>query len=328
MTVLPEFKYVRPISIAEATAALAANEGARPIAGGTDLLPNLRRGLGEPKALVDLSGVSELAEISAVKGALRVGAAVTLAQLAEHPAVLAQNPCVSEAARAVAGPTHRMVATVGGNLCQDTRCIFYNQSDWWRAGNGYCLRYKGDRCHVVVKSDRCYSTYHGDLAPVLMVLAAEAEVVGPQGVRRLPLGELFRENGLEHLVLSSAEFLSAVIIPRADGWVRGYEKVRVRDSIDFPLAAVAAALRRKGDRVAGLRVAVTGTNSAPLMVDVGGLIDKPFDAAAGSALAVAMRKTLNVLRTTVIGPKYRREVVIKAAQRLVGRLWQSATLGP
>ena len=156
----------RPAAQGQRQVRALAEEGAQPLAGGTDLLPNLRRGLGTPRVLVDLMAVAALDAISVQRdGSLRVGAAATLAALAGQAAVRTGWPALATAAGLVAGPTHREAATLGGNLCQDTRCVFYNQSEWWRAGNGYCLKLRGDKCHVVVKSDRCYATYHGDVAP-------------------------------------------------------------------------------------------------------------------------------------------------------------------
>jgi 4-hydroxybenzoyl-CoA reductase subunit beta len=213
------------------------------------------------------------------------------------------------------------MATLGGNLCQDTRCVFYNQSEWWRESNGWCLKYQGDKCHVVVKSDRCYATYHGDVAPVLMVLDAEAVVVAPGGVRRVKLAELYNENGSSHLVLTTGEVLAAIVVPALAGRA-AYAKARVRDAVDFPLAGVAVALRRDGDVIGDIKVAITGTNSAPLMIPTSELIGKPWDDDAAKALAVALRGKANVLRTTIAGPKYRRRVMQAFTRDLVERLWR------
>lgn len=317
---LPDFRSLRPTSLDDAIAALG-QPGARPLAGGTDLLPNLRRGLGEPATLVDLSGIAGLDEIRSGDGALRIGAGVTLEAMAEHPAV----PMVlAAAALAVAGPSHRAAATLGGNLCQDTRCVFYNQSAWWREANGWCLKYRGDKCHVVVKSDRCYATYHGDVAPALMVLGARADLAGPAGRRQMPLADLFAESGAAHLALMPGEILAAVLLPPLDDWRADYVKVRIRDAIDFPLAGVAAALRLDDGRLTGLRVAITGAASAPLSVAVSGLEDCTDVQAAAEAVAEAVRSRANVLKTTSVGPKYRRRVLQAAARRLILDLWRRA----
>lgn len=318
---MPDFHYHRPDTLQEAVRLKAASAASRFVAGGTDLLINLRRGLGEPTDLIDLTAIADLAAIRTDGDALWLGAGATLADLARHPEIRAVHPALTEATLAVAGPTHRAAATLGGNLCQDTRCVFYNQSDWWRQGNGWCLKYQGDKCHVVVKSDRCYATYHGDVAPVLMVLDAEAVVIGTNGVRRVKLAQLYREQGADHLTLDATEVLAAVVLPQPGERRAAYAKARVRDAIDFPLAGVAVALRRDGDVIGDLKVAITGTNSAPLAIDTGDLIGRPWDDDAAGVLALSLRKKANLLRTTILGPKYRRRVMHAMARRLVDALW-------
>ena len=318
---LPEMRFHHPETIEEAVRLKASLEGSRFVNGGTDLLVNLRRGLGEPGDLIDLGGVNDLTSVRHVDGSLWLGAGITLDDLVHHPEVCADYPAVAYAASLVAGPTHRASATLGGNLCQDTRCVFYNQSDWWRKGNGYCLKYKGDKCHVVPKSDRCYATYHGDIAPVLMVLDAEVVIVGPNGVRRSKVADLYREDGKSYLTLETGEALAAVVLPPAAGRAAGYEKARTRDAVDFPLAGVAVSLRRDGDAIGELRIAVTGTNSAPLMVPVEGVAGTPWDDAAATKVALALRKIANPLRTTIVSSKYRRRVLLAISRRLIDTLW-------
>ena len=324
MNGLHELRIVRPPSLGEALRALG-EEGAQPLAGGTDLLPNLRRGLGAPRALVDLSAVAGLDAIEhRADGSLRLGATVTLAMLAADAGVRAGWPALAHAAGLVAGPTHRAAATLGGNLCQDTRCVFYNQSEWWRAGNGYCLKYRGDTCHVVVKNDRCYATYHGDVAPALIALRAEAEIVGPDGRRTIPLAALFQEDGAKRLTLARGEWLAAVDLPAPGRWRAAYDKARVRDAVDFPLAGVAVALERDGDRLAGLRVVITGTNSAPLVVPTDLLLGQAWDDDVARALAEAVRATSNVLATTVAPVRYRRRMLQALARKLADALWAAS----
>ncbi len=324
MNALHDLRTLRPASIDEAVRALA-EEGAQPLAGGTDLLPNLRRGLGTPRVLVDLTAIAALDAISVqADGSLRVGAAATLAALAGQAAVRTGWPAVATAAGLVAGPTHREAATLGGNLCQDTRCVFYNQSEWWRAGNGYCLKLRGDKCHVVVKSDRCYATYHGDVAPALIALDASVEIAGPAGTRTLPVAALFVEDGARRLTLAPGEWLTAIVVPAMNDWRADYAKARVRDAVDFPLAGVAVALRREGERLAGLRVAITGTNSAPLVVPTEGVTGRAWDAEAAATLAKAVQATANVLSTTVAPVKYRRRMLQALVRRLTDELWTRA----
>ncbi len=327
MNLIPELRLHHPATLDDALRLKAELPSARFVGGGTDLIVNLRRGLGEPGDLIDLGAVDELAAVQRIDGELWVGAGITLAEFATHPQIAEPYPALAQAALAVAGPTHRASATLGGNLCQDTRCIFYNQSDWWREGNGYCLKYKGDKCHVVVKSDRCYATYHGDIAPVLMVLGAEVAIAGPGKVRRIPAAELFREDGMRYLTLGADEAVAAVVLPPADGRRVGYAKARVRDAVDFPLAGVAAALRRDGDLIGELRVAITGTNSAPLLLPTAELGGQPWGDAAAATLAAGLRKTANLLRTTVSTAKYRRRAVQRMTRDLVDRLWAEAGNG-
>lgn len=324
MNLLPEFRTLRPETLAEAVSALSA-EGAQALGGGTDLLPNLRRGLGLPTTLVDLGAIGNLAGIAVLPdGSLRIGAGTSLEAIAEDASVRGAWSAIATAAALVAGPTHRAAATLGGNLCQDTRCVFYNQSEWWRSGNDYCLKYQGDKCHVVVKSDRCYATYHGDVAPALMVLDAQVEIVGPKGTRTSPVAQLFVEDGSKRLTLSPGEILTAVVVPPAAGWQAAYVKVRIRDAIDFPLAGIALALKREGDAIVGLKLAITGTNSAPLMVPTEPLVGAVWNDATAATLVQAVRKTSNVLLTTVAAVKYRRRVLLAMTRKVVDELWSRA----
>lgn len=329
MSILTDFRILRPASLEAAAAALAEAGAAAPLAGGTDLLPNLRRGLAEPAALVDLGAVPGLDRIEATADGLMLGAMARLEDIAASAVVRSRWPVLAEAAETVAGPTHRAAATLGGNLCQDTRCVFYNQSEWWRESNGWCLKLKGDVCHVVKKSDRCYAVFAGDVAPALIALAAEAFVAGPDGVRRLPLAELYHEEGRAHLTLRPGEIVAAIQVPPpAPGAVAGYAKVRVRDSVDFPLAGVAIALRRTGDDLAELRVALTGVASAPVVVPgLERLLNRPWTADSAAVLSDAVRKACNTVKTTVMTPKYRRRVASAAAVRLAAELWERGAAG-
>lgn len=148
MDSLAHFTLLKAATAAQAAALLARHPGARPIAGGTDLLPNLRRGIGSPPALVDVSGIAGFDAVTRDARGWRIGAGATLARLAADEAIARELPALAQAAAAVAGPAHRTVATVGGNLCLDTRCVYYNQSAWWRQANRHCLKHGGDTCHV------------------------------------------------------------------------------------------------------------------------------------------------------------------------------------
>lgn len=325
MNVLPEFTYLRPATAADAMRMHAANPASRYIAGGTDLLPNIRRGLVTIGAAIDLGGVGELGEIVEQAAALRIGSGVGLARIAAHPVVQARLPAVAQAALSVAGPTHRAGATLGGNLCLDTRCNYYNQSEAWRAGNHYCMKRDGEGCRVAKKSKRCYAAFSGDVAPALIALGAEVEILGAQGPRRQPLIELYRDDGMNWLTLAPGELLLAVQVPLDDAWLSAYEKVRMRGAIDFPLAGVAVALRRDNGVLTGLRIACTGVASQPLAI--GGLdavLGKSLDAAALAFIAEQADLANRAMKTTLVDVLYRRGVSLVLAKRLTQRLWDAA----
>lgn len=321
---LPEFRLHRPASLEELAALWRTEPRARLLAGGTDLIPNLRRGLVDAPALIDLAALPGLAEATPLPGGgLRLGAGLRLADLAGDAALAGGWRAVAEAARTVAGPAHRTAATLGGNLCQDTRCLYYNQSDWWRAANGYCLKYRGDTCHVAPQGSRCRAAFCSDLAPALIALGAEAELAGPGGARRIALSALYRDDGAAHLALDPGELLVAVRLPAFTG-ISGYEKMRVRRGIDFPLAGVGAALAP----VAGgwaLSLAVSGTDSLP--VAIAGLpapLALPLAAAVAEQIDKAVQKQVTPMRSTMVSSHYRRLAAAALARRLALRLAREA----
>ena len=333
MNVLPEWELLFPATIDAVRAARAHHPGSRFLGGGTDLVVNLRRGIGDPPAtLIDLNRVADLKGIEVeadsdgddeVDGErIRIGAGVTVRELAADPRVRAGFPGLAAAAGSIAGPTHRNMGTVGGNLCLDTRCIYYNQSEWWRAANRYCLKYGGDICHVAPKSRICYATFSGDLAPALAILDAEVEIAGPGEGRTLPLESLYTGDGERYLALEPDEFVVAVRARRPRGLRTGYDKVRVRQSIDYPLAGVAAGVAREGDRLTALRLAFTGTNPRPLRLEgTGELCGSTLDDAIMERLSGLVRKQVMAMRTTFTSGHYRRYAAGVLARRLVRRLY-------
>jgi 4-hydroxybenzoyl-CoA reductase subunit beta len=323
MHALPEFILRRPASVAEATALLAVEPAARLVAGGTDLLPNLRRGLERPAMLIDVSRLHGLATAEKTPdGGMLLGAGLTLSELSRVRAVTAGCTALSEAARSAAGPAHRTAATLGGNLCQDTRCVFYNQSEWWRASNQYCLKRGGDTCHVAPQGERCHAAYSGDLAPVLLALGAQVELQSAAGARWLPLQDLYRDDGASHLTLAPGEMLARVRLPPArPGLVCGFRKSRVRDAIDFPLASVAVALALEEGRIVSLRIALSGTNSHPLLLaGTRELAGGPVDAELLATIGKLVRQQVSPMRSTATPSNYRRQVAAVQTQRLVREL--------
>ena len=192
MEAIPEFELVKPTSLAGVLQARKADPRAQLLGGGTDLVVNIRRGIVAPPALIDMTGVAELRGVRADAAGLELGSSVTLAELARHPGIVAHYRVIAEAAASIAGPTQRNMGTLGGNLCLDTRCIFYNQSEWWRSANNHCLKTTGEICHVAPKSRGvCFATFSGDLAPALMTLDAEVDVAHSTGKRTMPLKDLY-----------------------------------------------------------------------------------------------------------------------------------------
>jgi len=313
------FALARPASLAAAASLLAADTRARIVAGGTDLLPNLRDGLGAPSLLVDLCGIRGLDVIDVATDGTMIGAGVTLARLGSDARLGSTLPILAEAALSIAGPGHRTVATIGGNLCLDTRCIFYNQSAWWRRANEYCLKHGGETCHVAPQGRHCHAAYSGDLAPVLLVLGAEVDIVGSRGTRRIPLSDLYADDGAAHLTLGPGEIVAAVRVPKQPARAHaGYRKARARGAIDFPLAGVAARVEMDGGDVARLDVALTGTNPRPFVLDgTAEFAGRPFDDVARAKLGKLVQKQASPMRTTVTQSNYRRQVAAVLAQRLV-----------
>jgi 4-hydroxybenzoyl-CoA reductase subunit beta len=315
------FELKRPTSVAEACTWLA-HPKARVIAGGSDLVPNLRRGIEAPDTLVDVTGVAGLDALDLDANPRVIGAAVTLARLAGDPRVGAEYPALAQAAAQIAAPAHRNAGTLGGNLCLDTRCVFYNQSEWWRASNGYCLKRGGDRCHVAPQGKRCHAAYSGDLAPALMALDALVDLASIDGVRTVPLAALYRDDGAANLTLRPGELVVSARLPAAmPGSRSAYRKARVRGSVDFPLAGVAIAVTFEATRIGALRVALTGTNSHPLeLAGTDALVGRVVDDATLAALGKLVAKQVSPMRTTVTASNYRRQVASALAQRLLREL--------
>ncbi len=336
MDALPDFRILQPATLDEALAARAKHPDARPLGGGTDLVVNIRRGIVAPTVLIDMNRVRELHAIHADQSALELGAAVTLSQLAEHPDVIRHYPVVAEAARQIAGPTHRNMGTVGGNLCLDTRCIYYNQSEWWRSANNHCLKTTGTVCHVAPKSRGvCFATYSGDLAPALLTLDAEVDIAGPDGKRTIPLEQLYigfarqdvpvtetQGDGKYYLALRANEIVTAVRAKNTPGLRMAYDKIRIRRSIEYPVAGVAVALKREGGALTDLRVAFTGTNPRPVrLAGTQALCGGGLDDRVTKGLDALVRDQIMPMKTTFTPGHYRRRVAGVLAQRLLTRLF-------
>jgi 4-hydroxybenzoyl-CoA reductase subunit beta len=292
---LPRFEFRAPPTIDAAAAILAeAPSETMLLAGGTDLLPNMKRRQQTPRVVVSLRQIAELNEVRA-NGALTIGAGVTLTALERHSAVRERVRGLAQAAAQVATPHLRNMGTLGGNLCLDTRCTYYDQSLEWRKAIGYCMKKDGDTCWVATSSPRCLAVSSTDTAPMLLALGAQVRLVSASGERVIPVADLYRNDGMHYLTRRPDEILTEVSVPGTDGWRSAYWKLRRRGSFDFPVAAAAAAVRLEPDgRVAEARIALGAVASQPLLSTKASalltgaqLTDETIAAAADAAYEIA-----------------------------------------
>jgi len=316
---LPEFNLIRPTSVTDALTAFQDHPNARFFAGGTDLIPNMRHGLYGVETLIDLSKITGFGAIKSTASGLDMGAGVTLSDLASAPEIQMRFRAINEAASSVAAPSHREAATLGGNLCLDTRCHYYNQSEWWRKSNDYCLKYQGDTCHVAPRGNRCRAAFCGDLAPALMVHQAEVELASLSGSRRLRLSDLYREDGADYLALEPGEILTSIHVRHSNA-PSTYGKIRQRGAIEFAQAGVAVCRRKKAGELC-FDVAITGTNSRPILMEYAAPLTAKADADKYfQALEKEVQKAVSPQRTTSTQPHYRRLAAAALAARLARSL--------
>lgn len=319
---LPSFQLLRPRTLDEAIAMMAKHPGEiKVVAGGTDLLPSMKQKLFAPPYVMDLRGAGELRGIRSVAGrGVEIGALTTLSAVEHSPIIRRDYPVLYDAVKTVASPVLRNMGTIGGNICLDTRCLWYNQSLQWRKSCGFCLKKDGNLCHVAPGGSFCWAAFSGDTPPALLCLEAELEIAGCDGVRHTPLSEFYVNDGIVRLHLASDEIVTRVFLPeRSAGWRGSYYKLRMRGSIDYPLAGVAVAMRMKAGQVGDARVAITALNPAPHLVKdaelhlVGKVPDEELAEQAGELVA----RTAKPLTTSALTPEYRREIVKVFAKRAV-----------
>jgi len=270
---LPWFKYHAPKSVAEAARILAA-EGtqAMVIAGGTDLLPNMKRRQQTPATLVSLRQVEGLKKLANGTG-LTLGAGLTLTEVVNTPAVRDGYRGLWQAAAQVASPHLRNMGTLGGNLCLDTRCLYYNQNEDWRRAIDFCMKRDGEICWVATGSKRCLAVSSTDTAPALISLGAKVKLVSAAGEREVVLADLYKNDGMDYLTRRPDEILTEVALPKLEGWKSTYWKLRRRGSFDFPILGVAAAVRAAADgTVEEARIVLGAVSSRPLVTKAGDLL--------------------------------------------------------
>src|SRR5579863_3552733 len=317
---LPPFRYKAPRSIDEA-AHLLSQEGeqAMLVAGGTDLFPNMKRRQFTPPVLIGLRNIASLKTIvGSPEQGFRIGAGVTLTKLSEHPALLQHYPALTTAAGSVSTPQLRNAGTIGGNLLLDTRCNYYNQTEFWRQSIGYCMKKDGDICLVAPSSPRCWAISSADSSPVLVSLNASVRLVGAQGERVIPVRELFRDDGMRPYTIGPDELLTEIILPPATGWRSVYLKLRRRGSFDFPILGVAVALHMDDDgNVGDARITLGAVASHPVEATdaASQLIGQPLTPEKIASVATIAAKRARPLDNADLTMNYRKQVTTTYVRR-------------
>jgi len=319
---LPKFEHLQPESLEEALALLSKyGEEVKVIAGGTDLLVSMKQRLLNPKYLLNLKGLAELDFIKEDRGGLRIGALTRLTTIIRSPLVREKFPILAQAASYVAAPPLQNMGTLGGNLCLNTRCFFYNQSQFWRQARPLCFKTGGEMCHVVRGGDHCYSVYQGDLAPVLIALGARVKLAKKGSEWVIPLLDLYTGRGEEPIALETGAILTEVEVPApAAPWGGDYQKLRYRGAMDFPLVGVAAVLTWNGTSCTKATVVLNAVASAPVVVEEasrlleGQKLDEDVIARAAEAAYEVAHPVANISST----PLYRRKMVRVMARRAIG----------
>ncbi|MGH7530747.1 MAG: FAD binding domain-containing protein [Gemmatimonadales bacterium] len=308
---LPTFTYLQPRTLADALAMKTdGGPDAMYVAGGTDLYPNMKRRHQEPRTVISLMAIPDLRRTEDTV----LGAGVTLTELAVRPS--GRAPVIGQAARLISTPLLRNMGTLGGNLCLDTRCNYYNQSYEWRKAIDFCMKKDGQICWVAPSSPRCWAVQSSDLAPVMVAIGAEYVLVGPQGERIVPAARFYTNDGIEYLTKQPEEILVAVRLPAPNGWSATYHKLRRRGSFDFPVLGVAASIRWAGKgkgetgNVADARIVLGGVASYPQCVPEAGaaLIGKPLTEATIAAAAEAAYRPSKPMDNTDFELSWRKQM--------------------
>lgn len=294
MLPLPIFDYHRPKTLDEARSLLVSlGPKAQIIAGGTDVLPNMKQGLVEPEHVVSIARLEELRGITMEGESIAIGAGNRLGEVADSLIVQRHAPALAEAAGAVGGPHHRAMGTLGGNICLDTRCRYYNQTYFWRKSLGFCLKKDGTVCHVVKGGAKCVAAASNDSAPALIALDATLHILGSShgGERHVPARDFYTADGIKNTVLEHGEIVVRVTVPIVQGRRSAFEKLRKRGAIDFPLLSVAARIDRVDGQLAAADLVVSALGARPrrvraaAKVSPGASADRLADALAQAAFS-------------------------------------------
>ncbi len=323
---LPPFAYYQPRTLAQALSVKAdAGPNGMYVAGGTDLYPNMKRRHQEPKVVISLAGIPSLRRMRGSgkgEGGRVLGAMATLTAIAADRSIRKHYSAVAQAAEQISTPILQNMGTLGGNLCLDTRCNYYNQSYEWRRSIDFCMKKDGAICWVAPSSPRCWAICSSDLAPVMVAMGAEFALVGSKGERVVPASHFFRDDGINYLTKQPDEILTQVRLPAPNGWDAVYHKLRRRGAFDFPVLGVAARARWDGDRVAEARIVLGAVASYPLEVPDAGaaVVGSKLEDEAIQAAAEAAYKPSKPMDNTDFGLSWRKQMTREYVKRALREL--------
>lgn len=329
---MPVFDVVRPRTLNDALEALARyGPDVQMVAGGTDLIPSMKQGLFAPKVVLDLKGIRDMDFIRySAGGDLTVGALTRISTIVESPEIARYFPVLHEAAKTIASPLLRNMGTLGGNLCLDTRCLYYNQSQFWRESIGGCIKKDGSICHVAPGGQMCWAVFSGDTAPALLALNATVQLCGPRGQRELSLAEFYVNDGIARMAKAHDEIVTGIRVPASSaGWSGTYKKLRLRQSIDYPLAGVAVSMRKdRSGNCLEARVAVNAVTPAPQLVKAAELLrGQRYDSELAEQVAHDAIRTGKPLRTSASTPEYRRQIIRVFVRKALREVWMNGHEG-
>ncbi len=320
---LPYFAFEAPRTVAEAVELLARAPGdTMVVAGGTDLLPNMKRRQQVPSTLVGLRRIGELRRVANGAG-LTIGAGLTLTDVLGLPDLRQSYGALWQAAAQVATPQLRNMGTIGGNICLDTRCNYYDQNYEWRKAIDFCMKKDGGTCWVAPSSQRCLAVSSTDTAPALIALGADVSLASAEGARRIPLADLYRNDGIQYLTRQPTELLTSVHLPEAPGWRSCYWKLRRRGSFDFPVLSVAAAAKLARDgTVDAARIVLGAVASRPVEAPAAAaaLVGRPLSDEAIAAAAEAAARPARPMDNTDFALVWRKRVTRDFVRYALGEL--------
>ena len=319
---LPEFRLHQPRTLEEAAERLAG-EGprARLVAGGTDLWPNMKRRHQKAESVISLAAIEALRGVRA-NGDVRLGATTSLTDVERHDAVRERFPALARAVGWISSPVLRNMGTIGGNVCLDTRCTYYDQNEEWRQAISYCMKAEGKVCWVAPSSPRCWAVQSADSAPMLVALGARVRLVSAAGEREIPVEALYRDDGMDYLTKRPDEIVAEVVLPGESDASRlrtAFFKLRRRGSIDYGVLSVAVALRMAGGVVESARIVLGSIASLPSSADdaAAELAGKPLTDETIRAAAAKTRSAVTPMDNTDLDPRWRGQVTPVYVERTI-----------